>query len=75
MTVQDDGAWYLICKRGVFYRPDCQGYTSHKSQAGLFSLAEAIRTTHPNGLDGPRDGMTYVRYCDSGETIIRGKAQ
>lgn len=55
---------YLICKYGMLYRPDSCGYTSAKSEAGRYSLNEAIDITHPNGPDGPRDGMTYIHETD-----------
>ena len=51
---------YLICKYGGYYRPNAQGYTAHKAEAGRYTLTEAIAHSHPNGLDGPRDGMTYI---------------
>ena len=51
---------YLICKHGGYYRPNCQGYTSSIHEAGRYTLAEAERETHPNGPDGPRDGMSYI---------------
>jgi len=51
---------YLIFKAGRgWYRPDSQGYTAFKFDAGRYSKDEAIKITHPNGLDGPRDGMLY----------------
>ena len=55
---------YLICKNGMFYRPDSCGYTSAKSEAGRYSLNMAIDITHPNGPDGPRDGMTYIHETE-----------
>lgn len=51
---------YLIRKGGAFYRPNAQGYTRVRSEAGRFTLAEAISQSHPNGPDGPRDGITYA---------------
>lgn len=50
---------YLIRKGGYYYRPNAQGYTTDKAQAGRYSLEDAIRHSHPNGPDGPRDGMSY----------------
>ncbi|WP_370309233.1 hypothetical protein [Sphingobium abikonense] len=50
---------YLIRKGGYYYRPNAQGYTTDQAQAGRYSLEEAIRHSHPNGHDGPRDGMSY----------------
>ena len=51
---------YLIHKAGRgWYRPDSCGYTLTESDAGRYSLEDAISITHPNGADGPRDGMTY----------------
>lgn len=51
---------YIIYKAGRgFYRPNACGYTLHTADAGRYSLQDAISHTHPNGPDGPRDGMTY----------------
>lgn len=51
---------YLIHKAGRgFYRPNSSGYTDNKLQAGRYTLEEARSISHPNGLDGPRDGMIY----------------
>lgn len=52
-------ARYLISKGGAYYRPNAQGYTTSRAEAGRYTLAEAIRHSHPNGPDGPRDGITY----------------
>lgn len=51
---------FLILKRGLYYRPDSAGYTGLKDDAGRYSRAEADRITHPNGPEGPRDGMTFI---------------
>ena len=51
---------YLINKRGLWYRPNSQGYTSAAIEAGHYTKEEAEAITHPNGIDGPRDGMFYV---------------
>jgi hypothetical protein len=61
-------AVYLIFKQGAYYRPNSQGYTTSAIQAGRYTLADAISITHPNGLDGPRDGMSYLH---EGEVIDR----
>lgn len=50
---------YLIRKNGYWYRPNAQGYTLCEADAGRFTLNEAISYSHPNGPDGPRDGITY----------------
>ncbi len=50
---------YLIRKGGFFYRPNAQGYTSSVHEAGLFTEAEAIKHSHPNGPHGPRDCISY----------------
>ena len=60
----DEPAVYLIRKYGGYYRPNCQGYTRIKEEAGRYTLAEAISESHPNGPDGPRDGMTYIHEDD-----------
>lgn len=54
------GARYLIRKGGYFYRPNAQGYTVSKAEAGRYTLEEAINLTHPNGPDGPRDELSYM---------------
>ena len=62
------GRKYLIRKHGAWYRPGSSGYTGSAIQAGRYTLSEAERITHPNGKDGPRDGMRYVHedevQCD-----------
>ena len=60
MTEQVERPAYLIRKYGGYYRPNSQGYTSSAILAGRYTLAEAESITHPNGLKGPRDGMTYI---------------
>lgn len=51
---------FLIFKAGRgWYRPDSQGYTPFKFDAGRYTEQDAISITHPNGEDGPRDGMYY----------------
>lgn len=52
-------ALYVICKYGGYYRPNAAGYTNNIAEAGRYTLEEAIRHSHPNGPDGPRDGITY----------------
>ncbi|MDE1914723.1 MAG: hypothetical protein KGJ57_17510 [Sphingomonadales bacterium] len=52
-------AEYLIRKGGYWYRPNAQGYTCSIEQAGRYTLAEAIKYSHPNGPNGPRDGISY----------------
>jgi hypothetical protein len=59
-----DEARYLIRKYSGYYRPNSQGYTGSAIQAGRYTLAEAESITHPNGPDGPRDGMSYVHEDD-----------
>ncbi len=66
-------AVYLITKYGGYYRPNCQGYTSSPLEAGRYTLQEAIRYSHPNGPDGPRDGIRYVHQDDlKGGTVKSG---
>jgi len=59
-TDQKAGDRYLIRKRGAFYRPNAEGYTNNKAEAGRYTLAQAIWHSHPNGPNGPRDGIDYV---------------
>lgn len=60
----EEPAVYLIRKYGGYYRPNCQGYTRFKEEAGRYTLAKAISESHPNGQDGPRDGITYIHEDD-----------
>lgn len=55
---------YLIRKQGAWYRPNSQGYTGSAIQAGRYKQEEAVDITHPNGPDGPRDGMSYIHEDD-----------
>ncbi|MES2289251.1 MAG: hypothetical protein V4530_05885 [Pseudomonadota bacterium] len=50
---------YVILKDGCYYRPNAAGYTTELAKAGRYTLAEAIAHSHPNGPDGPRDGISY----------------
>ena len=54
-----DDPQYLIRKGGYYYRSDAAGYTLSKAEAGRYTLADAVAYSHPNGPDGPRDGITY----------------
>ena len=50
---------WLIHKAGRgWYRPNAQGYTSSTAEAGRYSHEDALSYSHPNGWDGPRDGIT-----------------
>jgi hypothetical protein len=51
---------YYILKRGAFYRPDAHGYTQNVWEAGSFTHDDAVSYSHPNGPDGPTDGITMV---------------
>jgi hypothetical protein len=57
-------AVYLIRKHGGYYRPNSRGYTTSAIVAGRYTQEQAERETHPNGPDGPRDGMTYIHEND-----------
>lgn len=60
-ALPDVNAKYLIRKHGAWYRPRGEGYTSSAISAGRWSLEEAEHLTHPNGRDGPRDGLSFIR--------------
>lgn len=50
---------WLIHKSGRgWYRPDAKGYTMNQDEAGRYSHKDALAYSHPNGTDGPRDGLT-----------------
>ena len=50
---------YVIIKRGLYYAPYNRGYTDRPILAGFYKEKEAILACHPNGPDGPRDGMFF----------------
>jgi len=56
---------YLIQKRGLYYAPKAQGYTGVKARAGRYTLEECALHCGPNGPDGPRDGITFIREEDA----------
>lgn len=71
---------YLVFKQGRgYYRDGARGYTLNVNEAGRFSLEDAVRYSHPNGPNGPRDGITYKHEseavagtsCESDLTIHR----
>jgi hypothetical protein len=70
--ITPEAAEYFIQKRGYYYRPDDCGYTDRPILAGLYTEAEAKATTHPNGEDGPRDGMRYFHEseCKDGDYVM-----
>jgi len=60
MTDTSKKAAFLIVKQGCYYRPNSQGYTPSAVAAGRYTKEDAEDITHPNGADGPRDGMFYI---------------
>lgn len=51
---------YLIHKSGRgWYSPEAKGYTLEVDEAGRFTHEDAFNSSHPNGPDGPRDGITF----------------
>lgn len=51
---------YLIHKSGRgWYRPGAKGYTLNAGEAGRFTRDDAFGYSHPNGPDGPRDGLIF----------------
>lgn len=65
---------YFITKGGAYYRPNAQGYTRDTAEAGRFTLEEAISRSHPNGPDGPRDGIRYELAPKATNTADRREA-
>jgi len=58
-TTEEKDCGWLIHKAGRgWYRPNAEGYTNDTEQAGRYSHADARSHSHPNGWDGPRDGIT-----------------
>lgn len=53
-------ARFFIRKQGAYYRQNERGYTTSAILAGLYTQEQAEKITHPNGPDGPRDGMSYI---------------
>lgn len=57
--MSDDLNGWLIHKQGRgWYRPDAKGYTMSADEAGRYTHKDAMAYSHPNGIDGPRDGLT-----------------
>lgn len=55
---------YLIKKGGAYYRPNSEGYTTSALTAGRFTKDDAEKFSHPNGPNGPRDGMSFHHQDD-----------
>lgn len=72
---------YLVRKHGAYYRPKAMGYTTNRAEAGRFTLDEAVSYSHPNGLCGPRDGITYEpaprsafhEALETGRVVMEGR--
>ncbi len=70
LLADDDPKCWLISKAGRgWYRPDAQGYTAFVRDAGRYTLDEATRHSHPNGPDGPRDGITIHHISTLSEPV------
>lgn len=52
---------FIIEKAGFYYRPNSQGYTGLKREAGRYSFEEAALEVGPNGPDGSQDGLSMWR--------------
>ena len=58
--------WMIWKDTRGWYRPDAAGYTYDPSQAGRYSYADALAHSHPNGINGPRDGMSIKHESHTG---------
>lgn len=74
-TSASEGRDYVIRKGGYFYRPNAQWYTPAIEQAGRYTLEEAVKHSHPNGPDGPRDGITYHHVSAFSAPASEGKGK
>ncbi len=50
---------YVICKRGLYYRPKAQGYVGIKEWAGVYSKEEAEARSSPDA------GVTSMPYDEA----------
>ena len=57
-------AAYLIRKGAYWYRPNAAGYTGRAHEAGRYTREEAYSYSHPNGPDGPRDGIDFLHISE-----------
>ena len=74
-TQVDSRLEFVVRKGGYFYRPKAEGYTQNIDEAGLFTELDAWRHSHPNGKDGPRDGLTYHHKSEFPSTTATLTAQ
>ena len=65
--MSDSEEMFLIEKRGLYYRPNAQGYTGRKADAGRYTFEEAASRAGPNGPDGSQDGMGIWRESEAPE--------
>ena len=52
---------YVLVKRGLYYRPNAQGYTGILAQAGIYSDEESARRIDEEG------GVTRVKFANAAE--------
>ena len=64
---------YLLMKRGYYYRPNAQGYTSSIFDAGLYSRQEAVeRCEHSSGVTMKRL-LDYLPEIDDERKRIKAR--
>lgn len=56
-----DGEGWALLKRGLYWRPNGQGYTGRKSEAGIYSDQQASAYVEHDDSDG----TTKVRWVDA----------
>lgn len=56
--------WLIHKSSRGWYRPNAEGYTNTPSDAGRYTYGEALRHCHPNGPDGPRDGLSMAHESE-----------
>lgn len=59
--MREAGEVYLLIKRGLYYRPNGQGYTGLKDDAGRYDF-ERAKQHH-----SPEDGVTYIHEDEARE--------
>ena len=59
---------FVLLKRGLYHRPDGNGYTGLLREAGLYSLNEASRAHCAYMINQTTKAVTeYMKHCDAPE--------
>lgn len=61
---------WVIIKRGLYYRPNGAGYTSHISEAWIVTETEADKHVYPYDEPVSKRRVPIIDYCGSADAVL-----